>query len=162
MKNVGKISAGAALAVTLAMPVTAYHEGLSLKPYYDPAHILTVCHGETEIEMRTYTKQECDAIFWTRLGFFALAVEGMVEPKMPPYVHAAATDLAYNIGTGMFSKSTMRKKLNARDWKGACGQIKRFVWVGKMNCTLPQYARKCGGIPKRRAETTALCLKGMN
>jgi lysozyme len=159
--SVRKITATAAVAATLAMPITAHHEGLSLKPYYDPAHIKTVCRGETSIEMRTYTEKECDDIFWTRLGFFAMGVELLVKPKMPPEVHAAATDLAYNVGLPTFAKSTMRRKLNAQDWLGACGQIMRYVWVGKKNCTLPQYQSDCGGIPKRRKDVTTLCMKGV-
>lgn len=46
----------------------------------------------------------------------------------------AYSSLAYNIGTSAFCSSTLVKKLNVRDYEGACAEIKRWVYVnGKKN-----------------------------
>ena len=46
----------------------------------------------------------------------------------------AYSSLAYNIGTSAFCSSTLVKKLNARDYEGACAEIKRWIYVkGKKN-----------------------------
>ena len=56
--------------------------------------------------------------------------EGAVKKcvKVPLYQHEydAYMSLAYNIGTGAFCGSTLVKKLNAQDYKGACEEIKRW------------------------------------
>lgn len=48
--------------------------------------------------------------------------------KVPLYQHEfdAYTSLAYNIGVGAFCSSTLVKKLNAGDYRGACDQVLRW------------------------------------
>src|SRR5690349_18002275 len=54
-------------ACALCTALTAAYEGLRTKPYHDPGDgRLTVCYGETEREMRTYTPQECAALLRER------------------------------------------------------------------------------------------------
>lgn len=159
-----KSALGATLAVTLASPVAAHFEGLSLKPYLDPVGIWTVCYGETETEMRAYSETECSEMFAARLGYFALRVDQYVGREMPPEVHAAVTSFAYNVGFGKKGvkdgfvelksgrPSSMLVKLRAGDFRGACNEFPKW---NKAN------GRELRGLTKRRAKERELCLKGV-
>ena len=61
----------------------------------------------------------------------------------------AYVSLTYNIGSGAFCRSTLVRKLNAYDYKGACDEILRWSFFkGKQ---LP-------GLAKRRAQEHKLCV----
>ena len=62
------------------------------------------------------------------------AIHKCVNVPLTQKEYDAFTSLAYNIGTSAFCKSTLVKKLNARDYDGACSEIKRWVYFkGKVN-----------------------------
>lgn len=58
------------------------------------------------------------------------AIHKCVNVPLSQGENDAYTSLAYNIGTGAFCNSTLVKKLNARDYEGACAEIKRWVYSG--------------------------------
>lgn len=144
---------GIAAVTMIAAPFTAHHEGLRLAAYLDPVGIPTICYGETKnVKMGDVkTKKECDALFESRLGWFAYQVDFLVEPEMEPATHAAITSFTYNVGVGAFRRSTMRKKLNQGDLMGACNELKRWVYAD---------GRKFKGLERRRAAERNLCLQG--
>lgn len=144
---------GIAAVTLIAAPFTAHHEGLRLQAYLDPVGIPTICYGETlgvELDQEK-TKEECDALFAARLGGFAHAVDALVEPVMKPETHAALTSFTYNVGINAFRKSTLLRKLNAGDLKGACGELDRWVYAG---------GKKFNGLVTRRKAEKELCLSG--
>ena len=62
------------------------------------------------------------------------AIHKCVNVPLTQKEYDAYTSLAYNIGTSAFCKSTLVKRLNARDYDGACSEIKRWVYFkGKVN-----------------------------
>jgi lysozyme len=148
-----KASLVTAAVLTLATPFIAREEGLRTSAYLDSVGVPTICYGETEgVKMGdSKTKQECDALFNTRLGVFAVAVDSMIEPEMPAEVHAALTSWAYNVGLGAARKSTLVKRANYGDFVGACNELLKW--------------RFAGGKPilqKRRERERQLCLRGLN
>jgi lysozyme len=153
-KSPKKAATGVSAAVLIAMPMTAHHEGLRLKAYLDPVGIPTICYGETlNVAIgQEKTKKECDALFESRLGVFAYGVDILVDYDMTPETHAALTSFAYNVGIGAFEKSTLRKKLNAGDLKGACNELPRWNRAG---------GKVLKGLVKRREDERQLCLKGL-
>lgn len=70
--------------------------------------------------------------------------------SVPLYQHEwdAYVSLAYNIGAGSFCKSTLVRKLNEKDYGGACGEILR--WDKQAGKVLP-------GLTKRRQAEYAMC-----
>lgn len=66
-------------------------------------------------------------------------------------------DVFYNIGPGAFCASTIVKRLNASDYKGACDAILLFNRVGKQRCDVPGN-KVCGGLWKRRLDLHAQCM----
>jgi lysozyme len=144
---------GVTAAAMIAAPFTAHHEGLRLKAYLDPVGVPTICYGETVgVELGDVkTKEECDKLFETRLGYFAYRVDLLVDPEMKPKTHAALTSFAYNVGVGAFQRSTLLKKLNDGDLSGACAELDRWVYAG---------GQRLNGLIRRRAEERQLCLQG--
>lgn len=51
-----------------------------------------------------------------------------LKGEIKPYEIDAFASLAYNIGTTAFCNSTLVRKFNARDYQGACNEIRRWVY----------------------------------
>lgn len=64
----------------------------------------------------------------------------------------AYVSFAYNVGGGAFCGSTLVRKLNAGDYEGACGELRRWVYSG---------GRKVQGLVNRREQEYQTCL-GLN
>lgn len=150
---VGLVGATAATLITLT--VTQW-EGTVTRGYLDPIGIPTKCTGDTTnvVVGRYYSDLECRASLDKQL----LAHAGPVVACTPglngrPYETAASVSLAYNIGTAGFCKSTAARLFNARDYRGGCKAIGRFVIAG---------GRVIQGLVNRRKAEVALCLKGTN
>jgi len=154
-KTPPKIPALIAAAVLLAVPVTSAFEGLRTHPYHDPGDgRATVCFGETERAMRSYTADECKMLLRSREAKdYAPKVWGCVPQIITRReVFAASIDASYNAGLGAFCRSPMARKFNAGDWAGGCAAFQnwRVTGGGKV---LP-------GLVRRRAAERALCMKG--
>ena len=61
----------------------------------------------------------------------------------------AYTSFAFNVGEEQFCGSTLVKMLNAGDYSGACGELRR--WVYQRGVKLP-------GLEKRRADEFLTCM----
>ena len=142
----------AALAVSAAALVgIATHEGYRGEAYKDAVGVPTIGFGETAgvkpgdrttperalVQLLSSTEKHADAIRQCI--------------KVPLYQHEfdSYVSLAYNIGTGAFCKSTLVKKLNAKDYTGACEDIRRWNRAGGK--VLP-------GLTKRRETEYRMCM----
>lgn len=79
----------------------------------------------------------------------ARSVQGCVNVPLYPHEFSAYVSLAYNIGTGAFCRSTLVKKLNATDYRGACDEILRWDYSG---------GRRIRGLTIRRQQEHKQCL----
>lgn len=149
LKSWRGVTAAGALAITLV----GGFEGLRLVAYRDPVGIPTACFGETKgIRMgMTFTRAECDKMLLDSLIEHETGMERCITVPIKDETHVALLSFTYNVGVGAFCKSTLVKKLNAGDTKGACNELLRWNKAGGM--TLP-------GLTRRRQEERALCLKG--
>ncbi len=128
-----------ALAVTHAVPHVEQLEGRSLTPYYDIAHVLTYCDGET-LDAKTgskYTNEQCDSITEKRTKQFATYVAGALQKPVSEPTFIALTIFSYNVGVANFKASTALRKINAGDTAGGCEAMMKFscitVGAGKGN-----------------------------
>jgi lysozyme len=143
----------------MAVNTTGPNEGLKLVAYKDRlAHDLpTVCYGETRgvaLGMR-FTKAQCDAMLVKALGEFAeTSVERCIKAPISDEAYVAFLDLAYDIGSGAFCKSTVVKRWNAGDKAGACDALLLFTRSKGVKQPVP-------GLVARRKRERALCLKGI-
>jgi lysozyme len=67
-------------------------------------------------------------------------------------------DMFYNIGPGAFCSSTMVKRLNAGDYKGACDAILLFKRVGQQDCSIAGN-KICWGLWERRLASHKKCME---
>ncbi len=147
---------GAAAAATLLVFVPA-KEGTRYVPYVDPAGILTVCNGSIRnIENRKYTPEECEKLLAEELAEHAEGALKCVNQPTTPGQRAAYTSLAFNIGVTAFCNSSVVRKHNQLDYKGACVSISLFNKATGNGTLVP-----LPGLTKRRAEERTMCEKDL-
>ena len=108
-------------------------EGLKLKAYDDGVGVWTIGFGTTiypnGIKVKkgdTCTEAQAKAYMAHDLKKFESAVNSAVTVPINQNQFDALVSLTYNIGTGALKESTLLKKLNEADYKGASAQFN--VW----------------------------------
>jgi GH24 family phage-related lysozyme (muramidase) len=129
----------------------------SYDAYPDPAtggDPWTIGWGSTGPDIKrgvVWTQQQCDDRFAAHVGEFAKKVEAAVGgAATTQHQFDAMVSLAYNIGMGNFSASTLLRKHKAGDNAGAAAQF--AVW-NKAN------KKVMAGLTRRRAAEAALYSK---
>jgi lysozyme len=121
----------AATWLTVCATFVGGFEGFALKAYPDRlAHNLpTVCYGETEgVKLGDhYTKEQCTEMLANKLPRYWNEIAPSIKVKVSDNEKIAYTSFAYNVGSGAFKKSTMLRRLNAGDHKGACDALLRTI-----------------------------------
>lgn len=158
--NPGKTGAAFVAAMAaIAMPYTSHWEGFRPNPYRDIGGKWTVCYGETRVEMKAYTKAECQAMLTKALASDYGAAVLKCVPTLPEniYAGAALTDAAYNAGAAAACRSPMARLFRERRWREGCEAFKGwYVTVSK------KFVR---GLANRRTDDVewserSLCMKG--
>lgn len=152
MKHAKKTATALSACLTLACPFVAHQEGLRTAAYLDSVGVATICYGETE-NVRlgdVKTPEECNALFFTRLGAYAYAVDLAINQPMTPTFHAALTSWTYNVGVNAMRQSTLVKKANAGMFKTACNELLKWKFAGGKPILLP-----------RREKERSLCLQDL-
>jgi lysozyme len=105
----------------------------------------------------------------TDVQAFEGALKRCVRVPLFQHEYDAYVNLAYNIGAGKSGvtdgfcearrggSSTLVKRLNALDYKGACDAILDWRFVGDVDCAAPGN-KSCPGLWARRLKTHAQCL----
>ena len=103
-------------------------ESCKLKAYLCPANVWTIGWGTTKGVKpgQTITQAQADKLFADDLARFETAVSKAVKVPLTGNQFSALVSLCYNIGAGAFAKSTLVKRLNARDYAGAQAQFARW------------------------------------
>lgn len=151
-----KRAKGAAAIGAATVALVLAWEGLRTKPYYDSVGVLTVCVGETQ-NVRpgaSYTAEQCKAMLVRRLDVFEAGVNKCLKnpEAVPSGAYVASISLAYNIGVPAFCGSSIRRKLDAGDVRGACDAFRLYNKAG---------GRYLQGLANRREAERAICLKGV-
>lgn len=146
--SLGKVARWLAIATTAVVGF----EGSRQVAYRDPVGIPTICFGETrgvKLGDRA-TPEQCKAMLADSLAKADHDVTRCVHEPLPDYRHAALVSFTYNVGGRAFCASTLVRKLNAGDVRGACNELLR--WTKSRGIELP-------GLVKRREEERQMCLK---
>lgn len=128
-------------------------EGCRLRPYQCSAGVWTSGIGHTAgvvpkgdiTERQAATNLIADVLNTER----RLAVCAPVV--MPQPVYDALVSFAFNVGTGAACKSTLVGFIKRQQWRQACDQLPRWVFVNGV---------RSQGLENRRARERAVCLKG--
>ncbi|ENE3274748.1 glycoside hydrolase family protein, partial [Escherichia coli] len=81
-------------------------------------------------------------------------------PLTEPQKAGIASFCPYNIGPGKCFSSTFYRKLNAGDRKGACAEIRRWIYDGGRDCR--NRSNNCYGQVSRRDQESALACWGID
>jgi lysozyme len=112
-------------------------EGFRSKPYKCPAGVWTIGYGSTRYADGTRVHQndppineaQADDIMRQTLGEYENAVNRYVSVFVNQNEFDALVDFAYNAGAKNLLNSTLLKKLNAGDRKGAAKEFERWVYA---------------------------------
>jgi len=141
----------------LAAELCRRFEGFRSKPYLCPAGVATIGYGSTyyadgrkvQLTDRPMDEPGARALLMVELehtyapGVIRLC-PGLIT-DMPKF--NAVVDFVYNLGIGRLQSSTLRRKINAKDWEGAKEQL--MLWTRGGGKVLP-------GLVKRRTAECAL------
>lgn len=121
-----------------------YHDRLpdgSCRAYLDKLakpHIWTIGWGCTENVKQgmVWTEKQAEDALLREIATFEAAVDRLVTVELNQNEFDALVSFSYNCGAGALQKSTLLKKLNKGDRRGAGGEFKRWnkaggkVWPG--------------------------------
>ena len=99
---------------------TAAFEGCRLTAYVDIAGVVTIGYGTivypdgTPVKLGdTLSQSEANSCLLYQMNLKAKQITPMVIPKLNQNQQNALIDFAYNVGTGAFQGSTLRRLINA-------------------------------------------------
>lgn len=149
-----RLKKGSTVAAAAVALVAAW-EGVKTVAYKDIVGVPTVCFGETRgVKMGDrYSMDDCRAMLGDALVEFEQGMRAcLTQPDaIPDKPYVSFLSLSYNIGTRAFCGSTVARKANAGDIKGACNSIPAWNRAG---------GKVVKGLVNRRAEEQRLCLEG--
>jgi lysozyme len=138
-------------SIDQAIQIIKRFEGIRHRPYFCPAGKLTIGWGSTQgvkpgMEI---TNQQAEEMLKGEVLEIESELNLCVTVKLKDHERAALLSLAHNIGITRFRASTLLKKLNQRDKKGASEEFSRWVHVQR---------KRLPGLVKRRAVEKAVFL----
>ena len=132
--------------------LVAPREGKVNTAYLDPVGIWTVCYGNTGKEAKkgnTYTDEQCLDQMAEDLASHDKQMMNLIRVPLTDYQHAAFLSFTYNVGVGNFKSSTMLRKLNSKDYNGACQELVKWIYAK---------GQKLNGLVNRRQDELKMCL----
>ena len=107
-------------------------EGLRLEAYLCSAKVWTIGYGHTKDVKKgdTCTLEEAEAFLVADVKWVLTAVERTVKVPLTPGQRAAVNSFIFNCGATAFRTSTLLRKLNAGDYKGAADEFPRWNKAG--------------------------------
>ncbi len=140
-------------------------EGLFLEAYVCPAGVWTIGYGHTGLTHNDGTvkkwrvlrdENEALRLLEGDLSKFSAGVEKLLLPKprgeITDNMFGALVSFAFNCGLGNLEKSTLLRRVNARDYAGAVGEFPKWNRAG---------GKVLRGLTRRRESEAALFARGM-
>lgn len=133
-----------------ALVGVALHEGYQGTAYKDVGGVPTIGYGETKnvILGETTTPERALLDLKDSLDEHAKGMAKCITVPVTQGEYDAYADFAYNVGISAFCHSTLVKKLNAKDYDGACAELLKWTRAG---------GRVISGLVKRRQEEFKTC-----
>ena len=129
-------------------------EGFKDKAYLCSANVWTVgfgttrwLNGEKVKQGDTITRKLAEQLLLIDVHRFSSQVLRLVQVPLTQSQFDALVSFTYNLGGGALERSTLLKKLNAGDYKGAAKQFDRWVNAG---------GKRVQGLVNRRKEERAM------
>lgn len=128
-------------------------EGCRTSPYQCSAGIWTNGIGHTAgVTPHSHlTERQAAVNLVEDVGRVERGIDACMPVAMPSPVYDAVVSFAFNVGVHAACTSTLAGFIRQQNWRPACGQLVRWVYVrGQRN----------QGLVNRRARETAYCLTG--
>ncbi|MGP6391720.1 lysozyme [Citrobacter koseri] len=142
-------------------------EGNTLVAVMDPGGVWSLCRGATMVDGKPVvkgmklTQAKCDQVnAIERDKALAWVDRNIKVPLTEPQKAGIASFCPYNIGPGKCLPSGFFRKLNAGDRKGACAEIRRWIFDGGKDCRIR--SNNCFGQVSRRDQESALTCWGID
>ena len=129
---VGRIQI-AALSLSASVLVgLVVHEGYKEKAYLDIVGVPTIGYGTTKDVKLGDRTDPVRALQRALIDVqqFEGAIKQCVKVPLHQHEYDSFLSLSYNIGSGAFCRSTLVRKLNDGDYRGACDEILRWNRAG--------------------------------
>jgi lysozyme len=148
------------VAISLALPLiygsegcklTAYLDTIASPPVWTIGHGTTRIHGEPVSPVLSCTRAQADAWATDDLTDLARAILGEIRVTVTDPQFAACLSLAYNIGIGGFSRSTVLQALNQKLYYRAADRFLQYDHADGV---------EVDGLETRRKRERALFLSG--
>jgi lysozyme len=126
------------LAIEQTLPLCKRFEGFKSKPYLCPAGIPTIGYGSTfypnglKVTLKDLPISEEIAFQMLKYQVEHVFLPGVLRmcPDVTDYRLAALIDFAFNLGLTRLKGSTLRTKVNAKDWKAAASELRKWTRGG--------------------------------
>ena len=126
-----------------------------LDPYLDPINIATIGWGSCRsfdgsrvtMDHRSITIDEAEHLLRRYCLWAERSIGRLVKVPLTSNQRSALISFVYNIGSGNFQRSTMRMKLNRKDYDGAANEFWKWRRAG---------GRVYKGLVRRRASEESL------
>ena len=148
---IGALGTGAIGIATVMVSGKDGLEGREYTPYRDIVGVIPVCDGHTGSDIiwgKRYSDKGCNALTRKDMQRIADRVDPHIKVPTTETQRAAIYSFAYNVGATATINSTLLKKLNAKDYAGACSELKRWVYAG---------GKKWKGLMNRRDVEYEVC-----
>lgn len=118
-------------------------EGCRLAAYQDSVGVWTVGFGHTKTAVNgmRITQCEADRLLAADVAEHEVFIRKYVTAPINQNQFDALSSFVFNLGGGSLKSSTLLKKLNARDYKGAAAEFDRWCFAGGV---------KLAGLVRRR------------
>lgn len=127
-------------------------EGLELKAYQDVVGVWTIGYGSTGSHVKpgmVITPKEAEDLLRKDVARFEACVDKQVSVPLTQNQFDALVSFAFNLGCGNLASSTLLRKLNAKDYKGASLEFVKWNRAG---------GKVLAGLTRRREAEKALFL----
>jgi lysozyme len=137
------------------MALVKRFEGFSATVYICPAGFPTIGYGhllrdgERLILDDGISLAEAEQLLRNDLRTAEQAVLRLINVPLTDGQFGALVSFTYNLGSGALQSSTLRRKLNRREYVSVPKELRRWVWAG---------GRKMAGLVRRRAAEANLFL----
>lgn len=129
------------------------HEGLRLDAYLPtPNDVWTIGYGHTKTAKKgmRITAKQAETLLYTDLAWVEKVIQDKVKVPVSQNQYDALASLIFNIGGGAFTKSTVLRRLNDRDYKGAADAF--LMWNKQRNRSTGKLEPLRGLTRRREAE----------
>lgn len=158
--NKGLIARIAAVFLTVSGAGVAFianHEGTKYEAYLDSAGIPTICTGHIKgVKIGDVaTEEQCEAYLREDLADAERSVKGCTNTPVTQEQYDMLVSFTFNVGGGAYCSSTLAKKLDVGDCRGAANEFLKWNKV-----TVHKKKRVVKGLSNRREDEREVFLRG--